>query len=149
MCEFDRADVVRATGRDGQRLALIGGRPVELFHDDTVRLWDARCGKQLYRWNGPVETAVLAPDGRVMLTGDRRLKTADRVASVYTPLELAGRDIYVREGCYTCHSQMIRTLVPDVMRYGDYSRLGESIWDHPYQWGSKRNGPDLARVGGK
>jgi cytochrome c oxidase cbb3-type subunit I/II len=55
----------------------------------------------------------------------------------------------VREGCYTCHSQMIRTLVPDVMRYGDYSRLGESIWDHPYQWGSKRNGPDLARVGGK
>ncbi len=67
----------------------------------------------------------------------------------YTPLELAGRDIYVREGCYTCHSQMIRTLVPDVLRYGDYSRLGESIYDHPYQWGSKRNGPDLARVGGK
>ncbi|HET7535814.1 MAG TPA: cytochrome-c oxidase, cbb3-type subunit II, partial [Candidatus Didemnitutus sp.] len=84
-----------------------------------------------------------------MLTVDRRLQTEDRVASVYTPLELAGRDIYVREGCYTCHSQMIRTLVPDVMRYGEYSRLGESIWDHPYQWGSKRNGPDLARVGGK
>ncbi|HUG10867.1 MAG TPA: cbb3-type cytochrome c oxidase subunit II, partial [Opitutaceae bacterium] len=51
--------------------------------------------------------------------------------------------------CYTCHSQMIRTLVPDVLRYGDYSRLGESIYDHPFQWGSKRNGPDLARVGGK
>ena len=67
----------------------------------------------------------------------------------YTPLELAGRDIYVREGCYNCHSQMIRTLVPDVLRYGDYSRLGESIYDHPYQWGSKRTGPDLARVGGK
>jgi cytochrome c oxidase cbb3-type subunit I/II len=84
-----------------------------------------------------------------MLTIDRRLQTEDRVAEVYTPLELAGRDIYVREGCYVCHSQMIRTLVPDVMRYGEYSRLGESIWDHPYQWGSKRNGPDLARVGGK
>jgi cytochrome c oxidase cbb3-type subunit I/II len=84
-----------------------------------------------------------------MLTIERRLQTEDRVARVYTPLELAGRDIYVSEGCYNCHSQMIRTLVPDVMRYGDYSRLGETIWDHPYQWGSKRTGPDLARVGGK
>jgi cytochrome c oxidase cbb3-type subunit I/II len=73
----------------------------------------------------------------------------DRLQVVYTPLELAGRDIYVREGCYNCHSQMIRTLVPDVMRYGEYSRLGESIYDHPFQWGSKRTGPDLARVGGK
>jgi cytochrome c oxidase cbb3-type subunit I/II len=73
----------------------------------------------------------------------------DRIQIPYTPLELAGRDIYVREGCYTCHSQMIRTLLPDVLRYGDYSRLGESIYDHPYQWGSKRTGPDLARVGGK
>ncbi|HEY0943694.1 MAG TPA: cytochrome-c oxidase, cbb3-type subunit II, partial [Opitutaceae bacterium] len=73
----------------------------------------------------------------------------DRIQVVYTPLELAGRDIYVREGCYTCHSQMVRTLVPDVLRYGEYSRLGESIYDYPYQWGSKRTGPDLARVGGK
>jgi cytochrome c oxidase cbb3-type subunit I/II len=73
----------------------------------------------------------------------------DRLQLRYTPLELAGRDIYVREGCYTCHSQMIRTLVPDVLRYGEYSRLGESIYDYPFQWGSKRNGPDLARVGGK
>jgi cytochrome c oxidase cbb3-type subunit I/II len=73
----------------------------------------------------------------------------DRKQTPYTPLELQGRDLYVRDGCYTCHSQMIRTLVPDVLRYGDYSRLGESIYDHPYQWGSKRNGPDLARVGGK
>jgi cytochrome c oxidase cbb3-type subunit I/II len=67
----------------------------------------------------------------------------------YTPLELAGRDIYVREGCYNCHSQMIRTLAGDVIRYGDYSKLGESIYDHPYQWGSKRTGPDLARQGGR
>jgi len=73
----------------------------------------------------------------------------DRLQIPYTPLELAGRDIYVREGCYNCHSQMIRTMVPDVLRYGDYSRLGESIYDYPFQWGSKRTGPDLARVGGK
>jgi cytochrome c oxidase cbb3-type subunit I/II len=73
----------------------------------------------------------------------------DRREIPYTPLELLGRDIYVSDGCYLCHSQMIRTLVPDVMRYGDYSRLGESIYDHPFLWGSKRNGPDLARVGGK
>jgi cytochrome c oxidase cbb3-type subunit I/II len=73
----------------------------------------------------------------------------DRRQIPYTPLELAGRDLYIREGCYLCHSQMIRTLVPDVLRYGDYSRLGESIYDHPFQWGSKRNGPDLAREGGK
>jgi cytochrome c oxidase cbb3-type subunit I/II len=79
----------------------------------------------------------------------RAANVEDRLQVPYTPLELAGRDIYVREGCYTCHSQMIRTLVPDVLRYGDYSRLGESIYDHPYQWGSKRNGPDLARVGSK
>lgn len=79
----------------------------------------------------------------------------DRRQIPYTPLELAGRDIYIREGCYLCHSQMIRTLVPDILRYGratevnDYSRLGESIYDHPYQWGSKRTGPDLAHIGGK
>jgi cytochrome c oxidase cbb3-type subunit I/II len=73
----------------------------------------------------------------------------DRRQIPYTPLELAGRDLYVSDGCYLCHSQMIRTLVSDVLRYGDYSRLGESIYDHPFQWGSKRNGPDLARVGGK
>jgi len=79
----------------------------------------------------------------------RAANVEDRRQIPYTPLELEGRDLYVREGCYLCHSQMIRTLVPDVLRYGDYSRLGESIYDHPFQWGSKRNGPDLARVGGK
>lgn len=79
----------------------------------------------------------------------RAQNVEDRIQVAYTPLELAGRDIYVSEGCYNCHSQMIRTLVPDVLRYGDYSRLGESIYDYPYQWGSRRIGPDLARVGGK
>ena len=67
----------------------------------------------------------------------------------YTPLELAGRDIYIREGCYLCHSQMIRSLRDEVERYGHYSLAAESMYDHPFQWGSKRTGPDLARVGGK
>ena len=68
---------------------------------------------------------------------------------LYTPLELAGRDIFVREGCYACHSQMIRTLRDDVERYGPYSLAVESQYDHPMLWGSKRTGPDLARIGGK
>ena len=67
----------------------------------------------------------------------------------YTPLELEGRDIYIREGCYLCHSAMIRPLRDEVERYGHYSLAAESMYDHPFQWGSKRNGPDLARVGGK
>ena len=77
--------------------------------------------------------------------------TIEKVDGVrpYTPLELAGRDIYVREGCYLCHSQMIRPLRDEVERYGHYSLAVESMYDHPFQWGSKRNGPDLARVGGK
>ena len=65
----------------------------------------------------------------------------------YTPLELEGRDIYIREGCYLCHSQMIRSLRDEVERYGHYSLAAESMYDHPFQWGSKRTGPDLARVG--
>jgi cytochrome c oxidase cbb3-type subunit II len=67
----------------------------------------------------------------------------------YAPLELAGRDIYVREGCYGCHSQMIRPLRAETERYGHYSVAGESVYDHPFQFGSKRTGPDLARVGGR
>ncbi len=67
----------------------------------------------------------------------------------YTPLEQAGRDVYIREGCYTCHSQMIRPFRDEVERYGHYSLAAESMFDHPFQWGSKRTGPDLARVGGR
>ncbi|WP_299502238.1 cytochrome-c oxidase, cbb3-type subunit II [uncultured Roseobacter sp.] len=67
----------------------------------------------------------------------------------YSPLELTGRDIYVREGCYVCHSQMIRPMRDEVERYGHYSLAAESMYDHPHQWGSKRTGPDLARVGGR
>lgn len=67
----------------------------------------------------------------------------------YTPVQLVGRDIYLREGCYNCHSQMIRPFRAETLRYGHYSVAGESVYDHPFQWGSKRTGPDLARVGGK
>jgi cytochrome c oxidase cbb3-type subunit II len=67
----------------------------------------------------------------------------------YSPLELAGRNIYIREGCYTCHSQMVRPFRDEAERYGHYSLAAESMYDHPFQWGSKRTGPDLARVGGK
>ena len=67
----------------------------------------------------------------------------------YTALQLAGRDIYLREGCYNCHSQMIRPLLAETLRYGHYSTAGEFVYDHPFQWGSKRTGPDLHRVGGK
>ena len=67
----------------------------------------------------------------------------------YSPLELTGRDIYIREGCYVCHSQMIRPMRDEVERYGHYSLAAESMYDHPFQWGSKRTGPDLARVGGR
>lgn len=77
--------------------------------------------------------------------------TVEHVKGVrpYSPLESRGRDIYVREGCYTCHSQQIRALRDEVERYGHYSLAAESMYDHPFQWGSKRTGPDLARVGGK
>ena len=77
--------------------------------------------------------------------------TVEHVKGVrpYSPLESRGRDIYVREGCYVCHSQMIRALRDEVERYGHYSIAAESMYDHPFQWGSKRIGPDLARVGGK
>ncbi|MFB2530941.1 cytochrome-c oxidase, cbb3-type subunit II [Paracoccus sp. p4-l81] len=77
--------------------------------------------------------------------------TIEKVEGVrpYTPLELKGRDIYIREGCYVCHSQMIRPMRDEVQRYGHYSLAAESMYDHPFQWGSKRTGPDLARIGGR
>ncbi len=95
---------------------------------------------------------VIAIGGLVEITPLFYLKsTIEAVDGVrpYTPLELAGRNIYVREGCYLCHSQMIRPLRDEVERYGHYSLAAESMYDHPFQWGSKRTGPDLARVGGK
>ena len=95
---------------------------------------------------------VIAIGGLVEITPLFYLRnTIEKVDGIrpYTPLELAGRNIYVREGCYNCHSQMIRPLRDEVERYGHYSLAAESMYDRPFQWGSKRTGPDLARVGGK
>jgi cytochrome c oxidase cbb3-type subunit 2 len=95
---------------------------------------------------------VIAIGGLVEITPLFYLKnTIEKVDGVrpYSPLELAGRNIYVREGCYLCHSQMVRPLRDEVERYGHYSLAAESMYDHPFQWGSKRTGPDLARVGAK
>ena len=95
---------------------------------------------------------VIAIGGLVEIVPLFYLKnTIEKVDGVrpYTPLELAGRNIYVREGCYLCHSQMIRPLRDEVERYGHYSLAAESMYDRPFQWGSERQGPDLARVGGK
>src|SRR5881398_3044389 len=95
---------------------------------------------------------VIAIGGLVEITPLFYLKsTIEKVDGVrpYTPLELAGRNVYVREGCYLCHSQMVRPLRDEVERYGHYSLAAESMYDRPFQWGSKRTGPDLARVGGR
>ncbi len=111
-------------------------------------------GKLIGNW-APFSALTLiaaAVGGAIQIIPTLVLHTADNVEDrlqiPYTPLEIVGRDIYIAEGCYNCHSQMIRTIVPDVLRYGEYSRLGDSIYDHPFQWGSKRTGPDLARIGG-
>src|ERR1700690_2261090 len=96
--------------------------------------------------------AVIAIGGLVEITPLFYLKSTIEVDDgmrPYTPLELTGRNIYVREGCYLCHSQMIRPLRDEIERYGHYSLAAESMYDHPFQWGSKRTGPDLARVGAK
>lgn len=121
----------------------------------TSARWSDWYDRLLGNW-APFSALVLlavALGGMIQIIPTLVVQTAenieDRVQIPYTPLELAGRDIYVAEGCYNCHSQQIRTMKPDVLRYGDYSRLGESIYDHPFQWGSKRTGPDLAREGGK
>lgn len=95
---------------------------------------------------------VVAIGGLVEIIPLFRMETViEKVGGMrpYTPLELAGQDIYIREGCYNCHSQQIRPLRDEVERYGHYSLAAESMYDHPFQWGSKRTGPDLARVGGK
>jgi cytochrome c oxidase cbb3-type subunit II len=95
---------------------------------------------------------VIAIGGLVEITPLFYLKSTIEVVDgirPYTPLELTGRNIYVREGCYLCHSQMIRALRDEVERYGHYSLAAESMYDHPFQWGSKRTGPDLARIGAK
>ena len=97
-------------------------------------------------------TLVVAIGGLVEITPLFRIETTiEKVEGMrpYTPLELAGQNIYIREGCYLCHSQQIRPLRDEVERYGHYSLAAESMYDHPFQWGSERTGPDLSRIGGK
>jgi cytochrome c oxidase cbb3-type subunit 2 len=101
---------------------------------------------------GILVVLVIAIGGLVQIVPLFYLKsTTEPVAELkpYTALQLAGRDVYVREGCYVCHSQMIRPFRAETERYGHYSVAGEFVYDHPFQWGSKRTGPDLARVGGR
>jgi cytochrome c oxidase cbb3-type subunit I/II len=138
---------------------LLGVKAVSAFRNSAGKWtdWHERVVENYLPFTVLVFIAV-AIGGSVQiiptLLVNREKNIEGRLQDIYTPLELAGRDIYISEGCYLCHSQMIRTLVPDVMRYGragiadDYSHLGESLFDHPYQWGSKRTGPDLAREGG-
>ena len=85
----------------------------------------------------------------VPILNQKSLETATADTRVYSPVELTGRDIYIREGCSVCHSQQIRPLIAEIERYGPYSRAGEFVYDRPFLWGSKRTGPDLHRVGGK
>jgi cytochrome c oxidase cbb3-type subunit 2 len=85
----------------------------------------------------------------IPLMNSKDVNTPSPGLTLRTPLQVAGRDVYIHEGCYNCHSQMIRSLAEEVLRYGPASQAGESVWDHPFQWGSKRTGPDLARIGGR
>ena len=136
----------RRAGRPRAGAGGIGG-------DETMSLWQKHA---IFEKNSIILLIgiliVIAIGGLVEIVPLFYLKnTIEKVDGVrpYTPLELAGRNIYVREGCYLCHSQMIRPLRDEVERYGHYSLAAESMYDHPFQWGSKRTGPDLARVGGK
>jgi cytochrome c oxidase cbb3-type subunit I/II len=124
-----------------------------------LRTYTRHEGEHWHRWieRRPVQLMVLSLvvvgiGGAVEIVPTFLVKSnIPTISSVkpYTPLELQGRDIYLREGCYTCHSQMVRPFRSETARYGEYSKAGEFVYDHPFQWGSKRTGPDLARVGGK
>ena len=143
-------------GMIGSILTVLGA--VAHFEISGAR-WVEWYDKLLKNWAGfTILTFISVAIGGAIqiiptITVERASNIEGRIQIPYTPLELAGRDVYISEGCYNCHSQMIRTMVPDVLRYGSrqdqgYSRLGESIYDFPFQWGSKRTGPDLAREGG-
>ena len=121
------------------------------------KIYTKHAGEHWHRWIERKPTPLLVLSLVVILIGGLVeiiptflvKSNIPRISSVkpYTPLELQGRDIYVREGCYTCHSQMIRPFRSETERYGEYSKAGEFVYDHPFQWGSKRTGPDLAREG--
>jgi cytochrome c oxidase cbb3-type subunit I/II len=123
------------------------------------KIYKTHTGEHWHRWieRRPIQLLVLALiavviGGLIELIPTFLIQSnVPTISSVkpYTPLELQGRDIYLREGCYNCHSQMVRPLRHETARYGEYSKAGEFVYDHPFQWGSKRTGPDLARIGGK
>ncbi len=124
------------------------GHAIDYFTEaNWHRLWERRP----FKFTVWVVIAVLVASGFEVLPTFLIRSNVPSIASVkpYTPLELAGRDIYIAEGCYNCHSQMVRSLRAETERYGEYSKPGEFVYDHPFQWGSRRIGPDLARVGGK
>lgn len=103
-------------------------------------------------WMGIAIALAISIGGMVEIIPLMNQKAATQPApglQMRTPLEVAGRDVYVREGCYNCHSQQVRSLAEEVLRYGPAATAGESVYDHPFQWGSKRTGPDLSRVGGR
>src|SRR6478672_12038433 len=135
---------------------LVANEPAEAPALEKIAV--AHHGEHWHRWieRKPVQMLILSLvviliGGVIELIPTFMIKSnVPTISSVkpYTPLELQGRDIYVREGCYTCHSQMIRPFRDEVARYGEYSKAGEFVYDHPFQWGSKRTGPDLARIGG-
>src|SRR5450631_2361023 len=136
-----------------RRPAPLRARPSSPRNEDAMSIWVKH---QTLEKNSILLVigilVVIAIGGIVEITPLFYLRsTIEKVEGVrpYTPLELAGRNLYLREGCYLCHSQMIRALRDEVERYGHYSLAAESMYDHPFQWGSKRIGPDLARVGGK
>src|SRR5881396_1209741 len=140
-------------GRSAGRRSAGRGAPTRRVRGSAMSLW---LRHQILEKNSILLIIgimlVIAIGGIVEITPLFYLKsTIEKVEGMrpYTPLELAGRNIYIREGCYLCHSQMIRTTRDEVERYGHYSLAAESMYDHPFQWGSKRTGPDLARVGGK
>jgi cytochrome c oxidase cbb3-type subunit I/II len=131
-----------------QALPLAKQEAIHAGVKDHWHRWIERRPVQMMLWS----LVVVIIGGAVEFIPTFMVKSnVPTIASVkpYTPLELEGRDIYVREGCYTCHSQMVRPFRDEVARYGEYSKAGESVYDHPFQWGSKRTGPDLAREGGK
>jgi cytochrome c oxidase cbb3-type subunit I/II len=127
---------------------LVKGAPEATHGKQYWHRWIERRPMQMLVWS----LVAVAIGGVVEMIPTFLVKSnIPTISSVkpYTPLELYGRDIYVRVGCYLCHSQMIRPFRDEVARYGEYSKAGEFVYDHPFQWGSKRTGPDLARVGGK
>jgi cytochrome c oxidase cbb3-type subunit 2 len=140
LLEDDHAE--RARHRHGDPGA--GMSEAKKFSHETV--------EKKVSWLGVWIVAVIAIGGLVEIVPLYfQRSTTQPLAGVkpYDALQLAGRDVYIREGCYNCHSQMIRELRAETLRYGHYSMAGEFVYDHPFQWGSKRTGPDLQRVGGK